>query len=135
MTRARRSERSLYERDSGYRSRFIAAHPGPWRCRYCDARIPDATGLEVDHLVPVGAARKSALARRALRRIGAEGVNDLANLVPACHRCNRRKGAKTGLWTLRGLLGAHRWWWAAQKVAAAALLAVELAVILSSFPR
>ena len=109
LQRRLRSRRTRYERDSSYRERFIAAYPAPWRCQYCGAAIPNASSLEVDHLVSVDAAQKSPLARLLLHAIGAKSVNDLENLVPACHDCNSRKGAKTGLWTLRGLLGGHRW--------------------------
>lgn len=113
-----------YTRSSGYRAAFIAADPGPYRCRYCNRRLgPDS--MTVDHLVPVAMAKRSALARRALAALGAtEGVNDVANLAPACTRCNARKSDKGGLWIARGLLGRHRLYWLALRSAQAALAAL-----------
>ncbi|WP_449135447.1 hypothetical protein [Senegalimassilia anaerobia] len=75
--------------------------------------------MEVDHLVPVAAAQKSRVARQILASIGAESVNDAPNLVPSCHACNARKGSKTGLWLIRGVLGAHRSYWIALRIAQA----------------
>lgn len=82
--------------------------------------------MEVDHLVPVAAAQKSRVARQILASIGAESVNDAPNLVPSCHACNARKGSKTGLWLIRGVLGAHRSYWIALRIAQALLVAVCL---------
>lgn len=53
------------------------------RCRYCGAKcVP----LEVDHVIP--------------RSMG--GDNSFTNLVAACARCNRSKGARTPTDWLRG---------------------------------
>lgn len=119
-------------RSPDYRRRFVEADPGPYRCRYCNRRL-DRGSMTVDHLVPVDAASQSSplprrrLARALLARMGAGTVNDLANLVPACGRCNSRKGAKMGLWTLRGLLGAKPAYWACLRTAQAALALAALA--------
>lgn len=37
-----------------------------------------------------------------IKSVPPEGVNSLSNLVPACHKCNRRKGSKCGFWLIRG---------------------------------
>lgn len=115
-------------RSSTYRRDFLAANPGPHRCRYCRRRLGEGE-LTVDHLVPVALAQRSATARALLSLMGAEeGVNDPANLVPACPRCNSRKGCKGGLWILRGMLGRHRAYWILLRAAQALLLASLLAV-------
>lgn len=108
-----------YVRSSDYRRAFVAAGPGPYRCRYCNRRL-DADEMTVDHVVPVALAGRSKLARWVLARIGADGVNDLANLAAACARCNARKADKGGLWIVRGILGGHAAWWAALYAAGAA---------------
>lgn len=114
-----------YTRSSGYRKEFLAADPGPHRCRYCRRKLDDNT-LTVDHLVSVGSAKQSWFARWMLRAAGAANVNDVKNLVPACGRCNRRKAAKGGLWILRGVLGRYRAYWVALRFAQTALIAIAL---------
>lgn len=116
-----------YTRSSTYRrDYFDAAGRGAKRCRYCNARLGEGE-VTVDHLVAVNLAAKSLLARAALRLMGANGVNDPVNLVPACDRCNRRKAAKGGLWILRGLLGRYRAYWVVLYALAAAALAASVA--------
>ena len=46
-----------YERSTTYRKAFLAANPGPWRCRYCNRRIDRAERMTVDHIVPVAAVK------------------------------------------------------------------------------
>ena len=112
-------------RSSTYRRDFLAVNPGPHRCRYCRRRLGEGE-LTVDHLVPVALAQRSATARALLSLIGAEeGVNDPANLVPACPRCNSRKWCKGGLWILRWMLGRHRAYWILLLAAQAAAIAVS----------
>lgn len=100
-----------YVRSSDYRKRFMAENPGPWRCRYCHKKLVEET-MTVDHIVPVARAASGGLARWALEKMGAESVNDTANLAPACPSCNGRKGSKGGLWIARGILGDKEWYWA-----------------------
>lgn len=114
-------------RSSGYRREFMSRNPGPWRCRYCGRALRRDEDMEVDHLVPVAAAQKSPVARQILASIGAEGVNDASNLVPSCHACNARKGSKTGLWLIRGVLGAHRSYWVVLRIAQAPSRSLPLA--------
>lgn len=134
--RARRDEYSVravpmrYARSADYRRRYLEADPGPYRCRYCHRKLR-TDQVTVDHLVPVALAGRSMLARWALARMHAdEGVNDLKNLAPACRRCNSRKGAKGGLWIVRGVLGAHRWYWVALAAAGAASVACAAVLLL-----
>jgi 5-methylcytosine-specific restriction endonuclease McrA len=47
-------------------------------CGYCSKRPEKARNLHLDHLVPTSE----------------NGRNTLANLIPACNRCNSSKGAK-----------------------------------------
>lgn len=119
-------------RSADYRRRFLEANPGPWRCQYCNRRIEREDRMTVDHVVPVAAAGSRGLRGIAWRRVladrGITDVNDLRNLVPACPRCNSRKGQKTGLWVARAALGRHRAWWAVRNVTRACLVAGCLAL-------
>lgn len=54
--------------------RLVRRHEG--RCAYC-AEVPEE-GLTVDHVVPLSRG----------------GTNTIGNLLPACGRCNRSKGAR-----------------------------------------
>lgn len=58
------------------RVRFDVFKRDGFVCHYCGAHPPDAL-LEVDHIEPVAAG----------------GSNDVDNLITACQRCNRGKGA------------------------------------------
>ena len=40
-----------------------------------------------------------------------KNINSVKNLVPACERCNKRKGHKMGAWIIRGFLGKHFLFW------------------------
>lgn len=50
-----------------------------------------------------------------LRLNGINDINDTRNLVPACRKCNSRKGANTGIWIIRGLIGRHFGFWCIEK--------------------
>lgn len=117
-----------YTRSSSCRRRFLEATEGPYRCRYCNRELGDRE-VKVDHVVSVGYAQRSAIARGLLHLIGASDVNDLANLAPACARCNDRKGDKGGLWLLRGFLGRYRAWWALIYLGSALCLLGALALL------
>ena len=97
-----------YARSTDYRRLFFtlnrADEDGLYRCVYCGRRYP-ADKITVDHIVPVLAAKKGHTSG-----LGGRGVNDPSNLAPACYRCNKRKGAGTGLyWRLRARLGKYLW--------------------------
>lgn len=114
-----------FARSLSYRKEYFSADRGPYRCRYCNRKL-DREDLTVDHLVPVAAARKSWNTRWTLLAAGAEGVNDVKNLAPACPRRNGRKGAKGGLWIVRGLLGRYKLYWIVLRAAQAVLVATAL---------
>ncbi len=118
-----------YTRSSSYRRDFIAAFPGPWRCRYCNELLEEESLMTVDHVVPVAAASRSRLARWYVDCFCAGDVNSVGNLVPSCSGCNSRKASKVGLWPLRAFLGRFKVWWAfVYIVEASALLAALWAV-------
>lgn len=115
-----------WSRGSGYRVKFLRLHgrEGTFRCVYCGKKL-DTYSLTVDHLYPIGYVNGSPKSRRhreRLREKGIRNINQLSNLVPACARCNSRKGKKTGIWILRGKLGSHPWFWPAAKAAAAMVI-------------
>lgn len=56
-----RAVEAAFERSSDYRKGFLESDPGPWRCRYCHRRLPDASEMTVDHVVPVAAANDPSL--------------------------------------------------------------------------
>lgn len=96
-----KSMNQKYQRSDTYRTEFIRNWPpraGKYRCVYCGRKI-SKNDMEVDHIVPVKAASHNFLYRL---MVPPEGVNSLSNLVPACHKCNRRKGSKCGFWLIRG---------------------------------
>lgn len=95
-----------YRRGSSYRYDFIRENPGfhgYYLCRYCGKPLKKDR-MTVDHRIPVHKAETSWLYRKLLDHYP-HGVNDVKNLVPACGRCNRRKGSKTGIWLLLGYVG------------------------------
>lgn len=103
-----------YRRDPGAHSRFVTAHAGQkLRCVYCGRRLyPGSRGrdqLTVDHVIPVNAVNGSfrcAKNRERMKRAGITNINDPRNLVPACPRCNRRKGTRNSrIWRLRARIG------------------------------
>lgn len=105
-----------YRRDPGVHHRFVTAHAGQkLRCVYCGRRLyPGNRGrdqLTVDHVIPVDAVNGSfrcAKYRERMRRAGIQTINDPRNLVPACPRCNRRKGTRfRRIWRLRAKIGTR----------------------------
>lgn len=108
-----------YMRSTNYRYNFLKKNGGirhKWKyyhCSYC-GRICRKENIVIDHLIPVykvsfGPHKK--YWRKRLRSQGIANVNDIRNLVPACNRCNRKKGTKTGLWLLRGRIGQSFKFW------------------------
>lgn len=106
-----------YDRSSTYRQTFFKYNPPTdkrffgkrkeyWRCRYCNWKLKKKE-IEVDHLIPVYAAKRSQYWQKKLPN----GVNDKSNLVASCRICNRKKSAKTGLWYIRGKLGKYKLYW------------------------
>lgn len=104
--RRHRAEDEKYRRGSSCRYDFIRKNPGfhgYYLCRYCGKPL-SKDRMTVDHRIPVRKAEKSWLYRKLLNHYP-YGVNDVRNLVPACKRCNGRKGSKTGIWLLLGYTG------------------------------
>lgn len=84
-----------YKREAfDYREEFFKKNPGIfsciWFCGYCGKILFGRSQVEVDHIVPL----KSAF-----------GANRTFNTVAACKKCNRSKGAKVGMITVRGMFG------------------------------
>lgn len=106
-----RLDNDLGSRNASYRKQFWKHAKPIWGesylCAYCGRLLKKGT-LTVDHLYPVGKAQKSIMAQKMLRLIGLNNINSYKNLVPACVKCNQKKGQKTGLWLLRGIIGRHQ---------------------------
>lgn len=114
------------KRSANYRKVFFDNFPpnasrNKWYCSYCGKKVKSHK-LEVDHLYPIYQASKSLKLQQRMRRQGIPGVNVKENLVPSCSRCNGKKGAKMGLWILRGKIGRNAQFW--QAVFAAKAFAV-----------
>ena len=118
-----------FDRENDCRKRFLQVNKPPYRCRYCGKIITERE-IEVDHLIPVARAKKSAAVRRKLKKSGMDSVNDIKNLVPACRRCNRRKGDKMGIWYIKGKLGASDRYWTVRRKVQSAVVIVCVAMIL-----
>lgn len=101
-----------YDRNNKYRTQYIKKHKpvdGYYRCVYCGKLLTEEE-MEVDHVIPVAAAKSSKKARRLLR---GKGVNNSKNLVSACHKCNQKKGTSYGIkWRLRARFGKYTLFWA-----------------------
>lgn len=116
-----------YTRSSTYRRTFFQHDHGilgrgrHYICAYCGA-IKSADKITVDHLLPIYGVSTQKKYRLLLRLLGMKNVNDVRNLVPACERCNQKKGSRGGFWILRGLIGRHRSFWIAVYVLTAILL-------------
>lgn len=113
------------ERSTGYRKTFFENNEpfikNRYFCAYC-GRLIRKDKVTVDHLYPVGAAKRNINLQRRLKRNGYETINDVKNLVPACKRCNSSKGKKMGIWILRGRVGRHPCIWVIRHGIRAAVL-------------
>ena len=105
-----------YVRSGSYRGVFFTHEKGDrgngkvYHCAYCGRRLK-RKNVTVDHVIPVSAAQKTRMGRAAMSFWGIRNVNDPANLVAACERCNSRKADSGGLWIVRGFLGRSIWSW------------------------
>jgi hypothetical protein len=117
------------ERSSDYRATFFKNNPpfisDKYFCTYC-GRLIRKDKVTVDHLYPVGAAKRSVSLQRKLKRRGINNINDVKNLVPACKRCNSNKGKKMGVWIIRGRLGRHPWLWVIRHILRAVIIATVM---------
>lgn len=102
-----------FNRTNNYRQIFFDSRPGQtmFRCAYC-GRIYSKNHITVDHVVPIYAAKRYFQARTLLKIQKCDGVNDLKNLVPACRRCNYKKGHRFSfIYSLRAIYGENDWYW------------------------
>ena len=108
--------KSEYVRSGSYRAVFFTHEKGDrgngkvYHCAYCGRRLK-RKDVTVDHVIPVSAAQKTGAGKAAMAFWGIRNVNDPANLVASCERCNSRKGHSGGLWILRGFMGRSIWSW------------------------
>lgn len=121
------------ERSRDYRKTFFS-HNKPvfgryYFCAYCGMPVT-AKELEVDHLYPVAKVRGSAALQKKLKLMGAVSVNSLCNLVPACHRCNKKKSAHMGAWILLGRIGRHQKLWFFRWVVRFTVLAAVIVLVM-----
>ncbi len=105
-----KNERSKDYRDCFFESGQSTFLKDKYFCSYC-GRLLSKEQVCVDHLISVKKGQVSFIYDSIIERLGFESINDVKNLVPACRRCNSRKGAKGGSWVLRGLVGRFPAFW------------------------
>ena len=113
-------------RSTGYRREFFSKSKPfigkLYICAYC-GRLISADSLTVDHIYPVAAVTGSLRLQKKLAKKGYSSVNDVRNLVAACPRCNRKKGASTSaFWTLKAKIGRNYSLWMLRKALRLAIL-------------
>lgn len=107
-----------YTRSRNYRNEFFAKNKtvsGRYRCAYCGRKLAREK-ITIDHIFPVHCMEEYPAVRRRAALFGIRGSNDLKNLVPACRRCNLRKGPQMGWWIIKGFLGRTWWYWPVRKL-------------------
>ncbi len=102
-------------RGTSYRRDFFANNRpvdnmGRYRCVYCGRKMLPQR-ITVDHIYPIGAVRSDIRLQKRLNRKGITNINDVKNLVPACMKCNKKKGTDMGIWILRAKLGKNETLW------------------------
>lgn len=118
---------SYGSRSSNYRSVFFKEHPpyfgDYYFCTYC-GRLIHKDKITVDHLYPVGIARKSITLQKKLQHKGISDINSPENLVPSCRKCNQKKSSKMGKWIIRGKIGKYPSLWIVRHTIRIVLFAV-----------
>ena len=107
-----------YTRSRNYRNEFFAKNKtvsGRYRCAYCGRKL-EREKITIDHIFPVHCMEEYPAVRKRAALFGIRGSNDLKNLVPACRRCNLRKGTRMGWWIIKGFLGRTWWYWPVRKL-------------------
>ncbi len=103
-------DNSYGRRSSNYRSDFFYFNKpiffGRYFCAYC-GKPQSASKITVDHLYPIGKVRKDLRLQKRLSILGIDDINSEKNLVPACEKCNKKKGTKMGAWIINGMIGKH----------------------------
>ena len=101
-------ENSYGQRSLNYRRDFFRENKpvikNYYICAYC-GRFVRRDKITVDHLYPIAVVKSSVALQKKLRKKGILDVNGVGNLVPACFRCNRKKGTEMGSWIWRGKIG------------------------------
>lgn len=95
-------------RSQNYRKIFreqAQTRHGKYRCAYCGRKLTE-NKVTVDHIIPVKRFRGNK-SKFWLTLLRINDINDPKNLAPACQKCNQKKGARGGLWILRGLVGRN----------------------------
>lgn len=120
-------------RSGNYRSMFFRYHEPQingryYLCSYCGRLLTEDT-VTVDHLYPIKKVRETPALQRKLRKMGIHDVNDPANLVASCHKCNAKKAAKTGEWILMGKIGQNVMLWRIRKFLRLCLILICLIVL------
>lgn len=102
------------KRSTNYRQTFFESMSpvfgNRYFCSYC-GRPVGSRNTTVDHLFPVARVSTSPSLQHLMRFLGIKSLNCKQNLVPACRKCNRKKGTKMGIWILRGYIGRIQWLW------------------------
>lgn len=104
---------SSFERGSAYRRTFFNSNKSVhnhYFCAYCGRYIPKEK-ITVDHIIPIYSVKYSPFKQKILKMFGINNINCEKNLTPACFHCNRQKGTKGGVWSLRGIIGKHQYLW------------------------
>ncbi len=102
-------------RGSSYRRDFFANNKpidkyGRYRCVYCGRKLRPER-ITVDHIYPIGAVRSNIRLQKRLNKKGIYNINDVKNLVPACMKCNKKKGTQMGSWLIRAQIGKNEIIW------------------------
>ncbi len=100
-----------------------------YRCVYC-GKLLKSKDMQVDHLYPVKKATTDPYIRKKMKKSGIKNVNQLENLVSACKRCNEKKGADTGIWIVRGILGKSEPLWVVRRALCISLIALALTYLI-----
>lgn len=118
-------ENELSTRGVNYRTAFFEKNAPIYKdyyfCSYCGFPLPKSK-ITVDHLYPIGLAKKDISFQKKLHKKGIYDINDVKNLVPACKKCNKRKGVKTGAWIIKGKIGRHQYLWVVRHILRIALM-------------
>ncbi len=106
-----------WARASNYRQKYMNDHTdSAFTCVYCGRSVP-RNSVVIDHVVPIYAAKHSALARGYMKLKRYTGVNDERNLIHCCKDCNAVKGRSNSIiWVIRAKLGQKHIYWESRKL-------------------
>ena len=102
------------EKSNDYKDKFFAdfkpQYKNAYFCAYC-GRIINKSAVEISHLYPPSEIKRNVNLKFRLMKRNIFNADDIKNLVPACKKCFRKKGNKTGMWVIKGKLGRHGGLW------------------------